>query len=143
MVNGYYAADVRVLTAMGDSIGSAFVVLRSEHDAAVSALAAELRESRQDEEDTGRDMGRYRDAAIEAEARVKVLEAALRDVLTFADITKPVDADALSAKVRAAWQVLGSTAETPAKYGTCPECSGQGGAHFTTCSHSPANRKVE
>jgi hypothetical protein len=46
------------------------------------------------------------------EARIGKLEAALRSVLTLADIDKPVDADALADKVRAAWQVLGSGQET-------------------------------
>jgi hypothetical protein len=49
------------------------------------------------------------------EARIGKLEAALRSVLTLADIDKPVDADALADKVRAAWQVLGSGQETASK----------------------------
>lgn len=71
--------------------------------------------------------------------RIAQLEAALRDVLTLADINKPVDADALTAKVRAAWRVLGPTAETKAKQfapiddGTiCSNCTKTIGYHYQT-----------
>jgi hypothetical protein len=39
---------------------------------------------------------------------------------------------------RSGLPIGGITAETPPKYGTCPECGGMGGAHLTTCRHSPA-----
>jgi hypothetical protein len=44
--------------------------------------------------------------------RISALETALRGVLTFCDISKPVDADGLTAKVREAWKVLGPEPET-------------------------------
>jgi len=67
----------------------------------VDALVAELNETRGCRGDP-------RD-----QSRIAQLEAALRGVLTLADISKPIDADALTAKVREAWQVLGSQSETP------------------------------
>lgn len=33
--------------------------------------------------------------------------------------------------------------ESPAKYGTCPLCTGQGGAHFPTCEYSPAETTAQ
>jgi hypothetical protein len=58
------------------------------------------------------DCGHFGLPQIQAQAkRIAQLEAALRGVLTLADISKPIDADALTAKVREAWQVLGSQSE--------------------------------
>lgn len=33
--------------------------------------------------------------------------------------------------------------ETPPKYGTCPECGGMGGAHLTSCRHSPTQAETK
>lgn len=48
-----------------------------------------------------------------AQARIRELEAALRDLVELADITHPIDADALTGRVRRAYEVLkGSEPET-------------------------------
>ena len=54
------------------------------------------------------------------ENRIRALEAALRDLVELADITKHIDADALTGRVRRAYEVLKSSA---------PECDAVEGAH--------------
>lgn len=61
--------------------------------------------------------------------RIAALEAALRECTEKGANIAVIVRDALT------------PAKTPAKYGSCPECSGKGGAHFTSCSHSPTKIK--
>src|SRR5258708_1776301 len=44
--------------------------------------------------------------------RIEALEAALRDLIDYTDITKHIDADAVTERVKRARVVLGLTAET-------------------------------
>jgi hypothetical protein len=51
-------------------------------------------------------------AAVTLSLKLGSAEAALRDLVDYADITKHVDADAVTARVKRAREVLGLTAET-------------------------------
>jgi hypothetical protein len=83
------------------------------------------------------------DALAAKDARIAELEAALQNLLPGLEIDLRYadaddDTDAMRSRVKTVRDALWPPqSETPAKYGTCPECSGQGGAHFTSCSHSP------
>jgi hypothetical protein len=67
--------------------------------------------------------------------RIRELVAALRDLVDYTDITKHVDADAVTARVKRAREVLGLATETK----DCPVCGDTRPQHQAGCT-SPLNQ---
>lgn len=133
-------------------------VYRVQRDAAeerLRALETELAEST-------RHRDQNRETAVALQMRVSALEAALRKygielvewtsgVWTYncracdhGNGTTFLPTDIEHDPACELMALLKDTAlETPAKYGTCPLCTGQGGAHFPTCEYSPAETTAE
>lgn len=86
--------------------------LLNEYD----ALAAELAEVKTNAARNNAIADEMADRCHKAEARVAALEAALRDLIDYSDITKRIDADAVTERVKRARVVLGlATVETGGK----------------------------
>lgn len=77
------------------------------------------------------------------EDRIRALEAELAIVTKDRDTLLEMAGTTIEQISERLQRARTTASETPAKYGTCPLCTGQGGAHFPTCEYSSAETTGE